>query len=85
MNRLQNLLQRIEALAVKFQGGLHGRAVGLRPHELEALLEEHVAVADREGLDLADVELVNEGIWRALAGRLRRIGRGEAGSGGEAG
>ena len=77
--------QRIEALAVKFQGGLHGRTIGLRPHELEALLEEHVAVTDREGLDLADAELVNERIWRALAGRLRRIGRGEARSGGETG
>ena len=77
--------QRIEALAIEDQGVLHRRTVRFRPHELKALLEEHMAVADREGLDLADVELVNEGIRGALHRHLGRIGRTEAGSGRQAG
>ena len=78
--------QRVQALAIELQSGLHRRAVGLRPHELESLPEEHVAVADREGLDLTDVELVDVRIRRTLQGsRLRSVGRGETRGRGQAG
>ena len=78
--------QRVQALAVELQRGLHDRPVGLRPHEVEALPEEHVAIADREGLDLADVELVDVRVGRALDRRgLRGIGRGETRGRGQAG
>ena len=69
--------QRVQALAIEDKGVLHRGAVRLRPHQLEALLEEHMAVTDREGLDLTDVELVDVGVGRALHRRLGRIGGGE--------
>ena len=78
--------QRVQALAVELQRRLHGRAVGLRPHEFETLTEEHMSVADREGLDLADVELIDVRIRRTLHRRsLRGVGRGETRGRGQAG
>ena len=78
--------QRVQALAVELQRGFHGRAIGLRPHEVKALPEQHMAVTDREGLDLTDVELVDVRVGRALDRRgLRGIGRGETGRRGQAG
>ena len=70
--------ERIEALAIEDHGILHHRAIRFGPHQVQALTEEHVAIADGEGLDLADLELVDERVGRALNGsRLRGLLRTE--------
>ena len=64
--------QRIEAFAIQDHGILHHRTVSLRPHEIQALPEEHVPITNGKGFDFADFELVDERIGRTLRGRRLR-------------
>lgn len=64
--------QCIEPLTVVDHGFLHHRTVSLGPHQIQTLAKEHVTIADREGLDLTYLELIDERIGRALHRRRLR-------------
>ena len=77
----------VEPLAMEDHRLLHLGPVGLGPHQVEPLAEEHVPVADGEGFDGPDLELVDVRVGRALHRRLGRLLGGQAGGpgGGQAG
>src|SRR5437879_1974309 len=63
------------------QRPLHHGAILGGPHQVKPLAKEHVAVANGERVDVADLEIIDMRIGRTLQGDLRSLLTGSAGAG----